>query len=798
MMRLFIEGRQVDLSENEVLQVTREIADIREPAQRSSDWSRTFRIPGTSANNKLFGHIFDVNQEQLNNGTQFAPDFNPNKKAVALVTVNEVEQLRGFVRLLNISVVRKGQIEYEVSVHGEVADLFAKIRNKKLSELDLSELNHTLSKTAVKNSWAYTAASGGYVYPMIDRGRENKTYDVWGCEDFTPAVFAKVIVDKIFTAAGYSYSDDSFFNTEEFKSRVIPFPKLPQLSEATIATFAAKARRNANQSITTGNTTIVFNDDSSSGYYDTGGNFNTSTGIYTAPNQGVIYEVNTSLDLNLAGITSPTQDNAQINLILFAGKRIVNKFTVGPFSLGPTSTDVNQDISISNLFTFAGDELKIVVDSVTAFNSSGAPTVFTSGFTLTVKPGSFIQVDALQSSYGVGQLVDFNSMFVSGDWQQDKFLSDLLVMDNLYCEPTTRTRELYIAPRDTFYRDSVVHDLTAKIDYSQPLEIIPMGELDGNPYVFSMAVGKDVDSEEYNNATGKSYGEARIIIDNDFIKNERKIETTFASTPYNQAGGKLTIASMPKDGNANGELRILYWSGKITNATWKLADAVATTPTVTPINPEIITGGYPHAGHLNNPWQPTKDLNFGMPYYVNLPNGITYPNNNLFNREWRKYLTEITDRNSKIVKARVYITPADWLKFSFRDLYYFENQYFRLNKIQDYQVGSATVTECEFLKIKTANVFTPQTGKAGGGYDAKDDNNDRWPDLRGGLDVPARQFGWNGETSSNGGLRPVLTDWVSMFTGVTTKDIGTPSEGDQFRPVIEWSGQEWVFKAEAV
>ena len=115
--------------------------------------------------------------------------------------------------------------------------------------------------------------------------------------------------------------------------------------------------------------------------------------------------------------------------------------------------------------------------------------------------------------------------------------------------------------------------------------------------------------------------------------------------------------------------------------------------------------------------------------------------------------------------------------------------------MQDYQVGSAEVAECEFLKIKTANVFTPQAGKAGGGYDAQDDNNDRWPDLRGGLDVPLRQFGWNGETSSNGGLRPTLTDWVSMFTGVTTKDIGTPAEGNQFRPVIEWSGQEWVFKA---
>lgn len=793
MMRLFIEGRQVDLSENEVLQVTREIADIREPSQRSSDWSRTFRIPGTSANNKLFGHIFDVNQEQLNNGTQFAPDFNPNKKAAALVTVNEVEQMRGFVRLLNISVIRKGEIEYEVSVHGEVADLFAKIRNKKLSEIDLSEFNHNLSRTAVKNSWAYTAASGGYVYPMIDRGRENKPYNAWGCEDFTPAVFAKVIVDKIFTNAGYTYSDDSFFNTDEFKSRVIPFPKLPQLSEATIATFAAKARRSTDVTYVTSPNTLVFNDDSSSGYYDAGNNYDTATGKYTSPKQGVLYGVSLSLDLDITGIDHTIYDFGKATFVMLAGKRTICSFESAPFQFTSSGATIQQDAYIASAYTLLGDEIQVRLTGITAYEiGTSAPVVFTSGFNFKVKTDSYIQIDAMQSSYGVGLLVDFNSMFVSGDWQQDKFLSDLLIMDNLYCEPTTRTRELYIAPRDTFYRDTVVHDLTAKIDYSQPLEIIPMGELDGNPYVFSMAVGKDLDSEEYNKATGKSYGEARIIIDNDFIKNERKIETTFASTPYNQAGAQFVVASMPKDANANGELRILYWSGKVTNLQWRLCDAVAESSLV---NPEIITGGYPHAGHLDHPFTPTKDLNFGMPYYVNLPKGIQYPNNNLFNREWLKYLTEITDRNSKIVKARVYITPADWLKWSFRDLYFFEGQYFRLNKMQDYQVGSAEVTECEFLKIKTANVFTPQTGKAGGGYDAQDDNNDRWPDLRGGLDVPLRQFGWNGETSSNGGLRPTLTDWVSMFTGVTTKDIGTPAEGDQFRPVIEWSGQEWVFKA---
>jgi hypothetical protein len=277
MMRIYIEGRQLDLHEGEALHVTREIADIREPDARSSDWSKTYRIPGTANNNRIFGHIFDINQEQLNTGTQFAPDFNPNKKAAALVTVDEVEQVRGYMRLLNINVIRRGEIEYEVSVHGVAADLFAKIRNRKLSELDLSEFNHNLSKTEIKDSWSHDATDG-YVYPMIDRGRQNKPYNVWGCEDFTPAVFAKVVVDKIFSAAGYTYTADSFFNSDEFKSRVIPFPKYPQLSEATINTFAARARRSTDVAVTLG-TAIPFNDDSSTGYFDNGGNFDTATGM---------------------------------------------------------------------------------------------------------------------------------------------------------------------------------------------------------------------------------------------------------------------------------------------------------------------------------------------------------------------------------------------------------------------------------------------------------------------------------------------------------------------------------------
>jgi hypothetical protein len=787
MMQVFIENRQIDLMANEDLLITREIADIREPEKRSSDWSKTFRIPGTSNNNKIFGHIFDINQEQLNSGSQFAPDFNPNKKAAARITVDEVEQIRGFVRLLNIAIIRKGEIEYEVSVHGVAADFFAKIRNKRMSEIDLSGLNHTLTRTAIKNSWNHNAADG-YVYAMIDKGRDDKPFNAWGATDLTPCIYAKYIVDRIMTEAGYSYTSDSFFNSDEFKDRVVPFTKQPEISEATLTTFALRARRSSNATVAVGGT-VIFNDDSSTGYYDNGSNYSTVNGKYSIPNSGVEFSAKYDLDVSVTGLSATTYTVLAIDFQVLVAGRQRGFFTA--FATNQPLTGANFDInSFIYLGTAAsGSEIQLIVKNVYDFSNSIASTI-PDPFTVTVKTNSIVEIEGLQSVTGVGMTLDFNSLFSASEVTQDRFISDLIKMDNLFIEPTDLTGQLYIAPYSEFYRTDVVHDLTTLIDRSQPMEIIPMGELDGNPYIFTMTQGKDIDSEDYAKATGKVYGETRIIVDNEFITQERKIETKIASTPYIHAGGQYLIASMASEDKTAGEIRMLYWSGKITNVKWTLADYVFTSPYSTH-NPELIENGYPHAGHLDDPFSPTRDLNFGMPQYINLPAGITYTNNNLYNRNWRKYINEITDRNSKIVRCMVYVTPAQWAKWSFRDLYFFDGQYFRLNKITDYPVGGSELVQCEFLKLKTGSQFTAQTGKTGGGWDAKDDNNDRWPDLRNGFDKPSKEFATGSQTGSNSRNFRGVENLLKGIGDYTQADLGTPSSGDNFRVAIQWDGADW-------
>lgn len=793
MMRLFIEGRQVDLMQDEALTVTREIADVREPVQRSSDWSKTFTLPGTSENNKLLGHIFDINQEQINSGTQFAPDFNPNKKAAAWVTVNEIELMRGFVRLLNISVVRRGEIQYEISVHGVVADLFTKMGQSRLSALDMDELNHQLSKTAIKNSWTNTAASGGYVYPMIDYGRGDKPDIVWSVDDFRPAVFAKVIVDKIFNSVGYTYTADSFFNTDFFKQLIVPFPGYPQLDEGTITGGSSFAQRDVALTAYTVGQTIVFNDDSSSGFYDNGNNFDTATGKYTSPNSGAKYSVYADLFIEITGLSSTTYPKLSAYFGVYSGGKFVEGFSSGIWeNQAVTGVDTSFQAWIGEVYADAGDDIEIRFMGVFDENTGGYGVIIPSGYTFKIKAGSAFGVTPQQQSFGLNQVVDFNSMFAAGEWTQREFLNDLIKLFNLYLEPTEYLGQVIIKPRDEFYRNTVVHDLTHKIDLDQPMQIAPMGELEGNPYIFTYTPGTDIDSDEYRKQTTVAYGEARIFVDNDFIKQPKTIQTVMASTPYTtNSGGGIRIASMASDDKRIGQLRLLYWSGKIGTAQWLLCEAFKYTQFT---NVETIANGYPHAGHLDNPFTPTVDLNYGMPFYVNLPGGITWTNNNLYNKYWRKYINEITDRNSRIVTVQVYITPADFAKWSFRDLYFFGGQYFRLNKIMDYAVGSSGLTACEFLKIKESAAFVPSTKDAGKGYDAKDNYNNTWPDLVGRFPGKKKRFAWTTTGGSGGGGKGPVYDVIQGITNITASDIGVPTTGDVYKVSMEWDTADFKIK----
>jgi hypothetical protein len=698
MIELLVNNQRVELSDGFDIKITRSIADIKEPQSRSSDWSKTVTIPGTKINNKLFSHIFEVGNS-ITGSSQFTPDFNPNKKASAVVLVDGMRQIEGFIRLTEIVVNDSSDIEYNCTIHGQTADLFTSLENAKMNELNFSEYNHTMNIANVIDSWdnqIYINGSTepfeygqGYVWMQPLPKHNIDKIDRWRVDDHIPALYAKTVIDKIFDNIGYTYTSDSFFNTDRFKRLVLPY------QYGAISESASGATNRLFQASTTGATTLNSGDliplanDSTSGNFDNGGNFDTTTYKYTAP-----ATANYTFTLSIDFPSLATDEIAYFTVIVNgADNKIIGLDSINEVQSFSIQLDKNDTLGIEfdeveDRDPYTPNSQSVSIGDTTLYNATASNLL------------------------GYDNTVDF-AQFFSGEYTQKDLLLNFVKMFNLYIEDT-ESKELRIVPRDEFYDGDNV-DWSDKLDYSQPTQVIPMGDLQSNPYVFTYKDTDDIKNKEYKEQFDKVYGDRIVRIDNDFVKSEKKIEVTFSPTVMTQDGTRF-YSWIPKE-DAN--FRVLYYGGAVTTSAYYTFDQNPSTANTTK---------YPLTLHIDDPSNMQFDLNFGIPRKTDTLIGFEYSNQNLVNEYYYKTITEIADRNSKIFKGYFRITPNDWVNLKFNNLYFFEKQYWRLNKVTDYTPLEDGVFECEFLLATYYPPFERNTGAVGvGAYDGSGVQGDYFP-----------------------------------------------------------------------
>ena len=726
MINLFVNTVLMDLSDDFDLLITRSIADIKNPEQRTSDWSKTVVLPGTKANNVLFGNIFEVDHTVLGNG-QFSPNFNPNKKADVLVLVDGFEQLRGFIRLIQINVLDNDTIEYECSLHGQTADLFTTLGNAKLNELSFDEYNHILNLANVTNSWDTSivknntsqafALGEGYVYAqMLSKyGSQNNNTSQWRVDDHVPSLYAKTIIDKIMSNTGYQYTSDSFFNTERFKRLVIPYNNFGfEADETALTTRLFQAQLSSPIASPSAKLILPFNNDSTGGNFDNGTNYNTTNYEYTVPVSGN-YEFFLNLDAVFT-VATPLPNAVFIQAIFNVLRDGVNVATIEINSDLNTSVFTFNAIGSASINCLSGNKIKIQYETCYVNGKYSLFGRFPTNLT-TINSGTYFYNRVDSSTFAYNNPIDFGLFFAGDDLQKD-MLSNFVKMFNLYIEQDILNPKLLrFVPRDDFYNGST-KDWTKKLDYSQNVTIVPMGNLEANPYTFTFKEGQDQYNKDYKQSTARIYGDRVIRVDNDFVKEEKKIEVTFAPTVLFQADdSKRYYSYIFNSNNDKGQLRCLYFGGVKTTPIYEVYE---TNPTNTPNFTK-----YPLVLHIDDVDNMQFDLNFGMPLNVISGKGLSYSNQNLVNVYWYKTIREITDKNSKILRAYFRITPYDWYTLQFKDLYFFEGQYWRLNKISDYNPLQDGVYLCEFLLV---TYYQPTTAtKKNVGIGSQDVLSDKFP-----------------------------------------------------------------------
>lgn len=124
---------EIELFDTESIPLTFNISDIKDPSTRKSSFSKTIKVPGTKNNNKVFGHFFEIEGESR---------FNPAKKLDIYLLQDSFLIFDGILQLEKVIKLNEDKIDYEITLSGNLANIYKEWSDMKLNELDFSEYDH--------------------------------------------------------------------------------------------------------------------------------------------------------------------------------------------------------------------------------------------------------------------------------------------------------------------------------------------------------------------------------------------------------------------------------------------------------------------------------------------------------------------------------------------------------------------------------------------------------------------------------------------------------------------------------
>jgi hypothetical protein len=588
--------------------------------------------------------------------------------------VDKIQIFKGVLRLLEI-IIDDRSIEYEVAVFGELGGFINALGNNKLEDIDFGIADQTWNVTNIANSWDNISGTGVY-YPLIDNGNVSTNKVDFSFDAFRPALYVKEYLTKILDGSGYTY-DFPLLSTALMNRLVIPNNQ-KTLTKSSTTAFKA----NVTDTTYTSASAVKFTSITLGSF-----TLNAGTDLIT---YGGASAITTNVSFTLAGqINSIDPSNTFVNFefvknsTLIAVQIINASFTPYFFSV---------DLSVSNLTINPSDNL-----AVNVVTSGLPPNYRLYGDTLTIESTTPTDVPL---TYGDSIVV--NDTIPKGIFQKD-FFASIVKMFNLYVyEDKLVEKKLIIKPFIDFYDGSQI-DWTGKVDRGSVIRLKPMSEFTARYYDYKYKQDNDFYGENYRKKYNEGYGDLIYDSMNEFVKEVDSTELIFASTIlYQKTATDKVYSAIYKLSNENTKedkmdsvIRILQ-AKKITGRTsWAIQNGVggSTLASYT---------AYGYAGHVDDPFNPQADINWGATKEV-FYSATAVTAANLFAGYWSEYIAEITDKDSKLLTCSVKLNEVDIYNLDFSKLIYIDGSLWRLNKVLDYNPMDFNVTKVELLKVIELN-----------------------------------------------------------------------------------------------
>lgn len=703
--------------------ISKSIYEILEPDKRKSDLTKTIEIIGTPEADEVFMAAFDVNFE-VGSG-----NFDPSVKAEAVIYAETNEVIRGYCQLTDVVITDENNHIYKITVYGQLSNLFAKIEDKRLQDLDFSDLDHSWNATNVQSNW--TGAFGdGYQYPFVNWSIPTMAQNPLNTVliDWRPFLYVFEIFQRIMTFAGVRWQSDFINNDLAFKKLIYRADTPMKRGEAEIATSLVNVARgttafelNATNTATIfGGVIIPFNvvlDDPNNQY--------NTTFFTTLIAQSGKYNFQGLLDITFnsqSGQNTP-QRICDFELIVERSSVVVVRQPIRVYRDDPPGTtllvaNVVRQFGFSGSFALeAGDIVYLQYINATAY--AGTPNFqwvnyfsnsLWSGNTIDVNVGSQMSL-RLTEEITEGDTINVATM-VAGAQPINEFLMGLVKMFNLYIDYQPDGSVL-IEPYHNFYTNEVVN-LTPLLAVDREFTIKPLEQSKYKFYQYKYKNGNNRIAKAHREGYGEEFGQTIIQVDNYFSKGVKAVDIPFKLliNANNAVSYFQNVIPYPVCGNpdnvfawvGDGIPIIAYYGGMVTSTQDMRifhASGVVT-----------LTNEYPFAGYIDHPDTPDYDLCFDLPsavYYQReeLANITIIEDGQLYPQYHEDYIEELTNKNSKIVECYIKMDSYLYSQMTFRKAYFIRNAYYRLYEIEDFNPETNEPTKCVFLKIKKFTRKTP-------------------------------------------------------------------------------------------
>lgn len=207
-MQLYLDGDLMDLDSSTVIALTKQVNNVAALQDRNSNRSNEFIVPFTEGNNSTLGFANAIQSS----GTK------PYTKMSAKLIQRGVELVPS-----GYAIITKSDTSYKVTVYDGNNDFFSLLEQKKLIELDLSDLDHIWDDTEIPQS----AVDRGFYYPLINYN--SSTIDDVNFQPHMtllfPAVKIMSVAQRIVEAQGWTLDVGSYADDFRYQNTLLPFCK---------------------------------------------------------------------------------------------------------------------------------------------------------------------------------------------------------------------------------------------------------------------------------------------------------------------------------------------------------------------------------------------------------------------------------------------------------------------------------------------------------------------------------------------------------------------------------------------